>query len=189
MSVSEQLTSPTWPPLAVNGQPFETSWSWILQQCRFLVIIISLGTLSYWLISHFIIQAVEVEGPSMSPTLSDSGHYWLNRVCYLVSQPRPADIVVVRDPSDNGLDVKRIIAGPEQWLSIRGGKVYVNSQLLSEPYLMPKTPTYAENDSGNELIILGKNQYFVMGDNRGNSLDSRDFGTVPRRNILGKVEL
>ncbi len=190
MDVTEQLGSPIWPrPLAANGQTSEISWSWFLQQFKFLIIISSLGTLSYWLISHYIIQAVEVQGPSMSPTLSDSGHYWLNRLSYCVSQPRLDDIVVVRDPSDNGLDVKRIIAGPDQWISFKDGKVYVDSELLPEPYLPPSTQTYAEDKSGNELIILGKNQYFVMGDNREVSLDSRIFGPVLRQSILGKVEL
>ena len=123
----------------------------------------------------------------MYPTLSDAGHYWVNRFSYVISEPRQEDIVVVKDPQDNGLDVKRIIATPGQSIHIKDGRVYVDGKLLIEPYLLPKTPTYANNRSGDESISIGKNQFFIMGDNRGNSADSRIFGTVPRQRILGKV--
>ena len=190
MNASEHVRPGSWlRALVANSEPIVISWSWILRQCGSLVVLISLTTLSYWLISNYVIQAVEVQGRSMAPTLSNSGHYWLNRLSYLSSPPRVDDIVVVKDPSDNGLDVKRIIAGPDQWISIRNGKVYVDGHLLNEPYVMSKNPTYAEDNSGNELIILGNNQYFVMGDNRGVSMDSRAFGPVSRQSILGKVEL
>ena len=123
----------------------------------------------------------------MYPTLSDAGQYWVNRFCYVINEPRQEDIVVVKDPQDNGLDVKRIIATPGQSIRIKDGRVYVDGKLLKEPYLLPNTTTYANNRSGNEFISIGKNQFFVMGDNRGNSADSRIFGTVPRKSILGKV--
>lgn len=123
----------------------------------------------------------------MYPTLSDSGHYWLDRFSYIMSEPRPNDIVVLKDPRDNVLDVKRIIAMPQQSICISGGKVYVDGKLLHQPYLLPKTPTYADDRSGNELICIGQNEFFVMGDNRNNSDDSRVFGAVRRQDILGKV--
>ena len=123
----------------------------------------------------------------MYPTLSDAGHYWVNRFSYVISEPRQDDIVVVKDPQDNGLDVKRIIAMPGQSIRINDGRVYVDGKLLREPYLLPHTATYANNRTGNESISIGKGQFFVMGDNRGNSADSRIFGTVPRQRILGKV--
>ena len=73
------------------------------------MVLASLGTLSYLLITHYIIQAVQVEGSSMYPTLTDSGHYWLNRFSYVISEPRQNDIVALKDPRDNMLEVKRII--------------------------------------------------------------------------------
>jgi len=162
------------------------SWAWFFRHCTNLAAFITLSSLSYWLVSHFVVQSVQVLGDSMYPTLINSGHYWLDRYSYLVSEPRRDDIVAVRDPQDNSLLVKRIIALPGQSVCLIDGKVYVDGQLLNEPYLLPGTPTYAYDKNGNEFISYG-DKYFVMGDNRNVSLDSRVFGAVPRQDILGKL--
>jgi len=164
----------------------QLSWRWFFRHCWSLALILVLSALSYLVISQFVIQSVQVVGVSMYPTLVDSGHYWLERYSYLVRAPQRNDIVAVRDPQDNTLIVKRIIATPGQFVCLKNGKVYVDGQLLKEPYLLPGTPTYAYDRNGNEFISFG-DKYFVMGDNRNVSLDSRIFGAVPRQDILGKV--
>ena len=76
---------------------------------------------------------------------------------------------------------------PGESIYLNHGKVYVNGQLLNEPYLSRYTPTYAYEKNESEFFIIGHDQFFVMGDNRNNSCDSRTYGPVPRKNILGKV--
>ena len=171
----------------VAGGNHRITWSWFGRQCRFLALLLCWGSVSYWTVSHCIGQSVRVEGVSMSPTLPDAGCYWLNRLAYTFAKPQPDDIVAVKDPRDNVLLVKRIIGTPGEKISIINSRVYVNGQLLHESYLLPNTPTYAYKKSANEFLWLGTDEFFVMGDNRGNSEDSRVFGPVPRQDILGKV--
>jgi signal peptidase I len=123
----------------------------------------------------------------MVPTLHDSQHYLLNRWIYLVRSPRLSDIVVLRDPSDNGFSVKRVIATPGDSIYLKDGSVYVNGCKLMENYLVPGTQTFTESKYRDQLIVCGAGQFFVLGDNRMNSVDSRTYGPVPRRNILGPI--
>jgi signal peptidase I len=149
---------------------------------------------SYLFISHFVLQSVQVVGVSMSPTLSNSGRYLLNRFVYLLRDPHPSDIVVIRDPLDQSFSVKRIIARSGDTVCLRDGRIYVNGRALIEPYLPAGMPTFASVKRtawgikcGKEAYSLGKDEYFLLGDNRLNSADSRIYGPVPRQNILGAV--
>lgn len=188
MSTSTQSESNLSPLLlSVKDHLQQITWSWFFRQVWAVIVLTALGTLSYLLITRFVIQAVQVEGPSMYPTLTDSGRYWLERFAYVAHDPQRNDIIALRDPRDGTLEVKRIIATAGESVYLKNGRVYVNGKLLEEPYLLAGTPTYAYEKNENEFICLGDGQFFVMGDNRKNSTDSRTFGPVPRQNILGKV--
>ena len=159
----------------------------ILHQSLHCVVLALLAMASYFIISHFLLQSVKVVGRSMVPTLGDSQRYLLNRWVYYVHSPQRNDIVVLRDPSDNGFSVKRIVAAPGDSICLRQGCVYLNGCRLNEPYLTPGTRTFADSNDQDGIVRCGKDQYFVLGDNRMNSIDSRVYGTVPRGNILGPI--
>jgi signal peptidase I len=159
----------------------------IARQSWQLLLLAAMGVASYLIISHFLLQTVRVVGRSMVPTLYDSQSYLLNRWIYLVRSPRQLDIVVLRDPSDNGFSVKRVIAAPGDSVFLKDGGVFVNGAKLNETYLAPGTATFSDSNYHGQLILCGHDQFFVLGDNRGNSVDSRAYGPVPRKNILGPI--
>jgi signal peptidase I len=155
-----------------------------LTQCGVVTVLALAG---YLIISHFILQSVRVVGVSMTPTLKNSGFYLLNRCVYLVRKPQPNDIVVIRDPLDQSFSVKRIIAGNGDAVYLKAGRVYVNGRALTEPYLSPNMPTYTYERQPEMVVRCRKDEYFLLGDNRLNSTDSRAYGPVPRQNILGAI--
>jgi signal peptidase I len=148
-----------------------------------------LGYASYLFTSRYVIQTVQVQGASMFPTLHNADRLFLHRWFYnFYRDPRPHDIVVIKDPSDQGYAIKRVIAGPGDFVFLDRGLIYVNGRRLDEPYLLPNTLTFPEASSTTQWMIgCPSDKYIVLGDNRANSLDSRFYGAVPRRNILGIV--
>lgn len=147
----------------------------------------ALAITSYLLFSHFILQTVQVVGVSMVPTLRDSQKYLLNRWTYHFRAPKRNDLVVLRDPIDKGFAVKRVIATEGDHLVFKDGAVYVNGQKLAEPYLSPGMPTFPYSRANEQSFTLSKGQYFVLGDNRRNSADSRSYGPVSQQSILGLI--
>lgn len=141
----------------------------------------------YLFCSHFLLQSVTVVGRSMTPTLVDAQRYLLNRWMFYCRSPRRNDVVVLHDLIDNSLSVKRIVGTPGDTIRMEGGRVYLNGERLSEPYLSAGTPTFTDPQTNRQQFTCDKDQYFVMGDNRMNSADSRMYGPVPRGNILGLV--
>jgi signal peptidase I len=153
------------------------------------VLLIALSVICYLLISHYVIVPVRVQGQSMLPTLHDADSFFLNRWTYCLHSPQRGDVVVLKDPSDGTYAVKRIIATEGDAIYLKRGKVYVNGLPLDEPYLNPGTPTYPPAPVNEQMVVCGRDRYYVMGDNRNNSFDSRYYGPVPRQNILGAIRL
>jgi signal peptidase I len=148
--------------------------------------VVVLAAILYFGIS-FAIQAVHVEGLSMFATLDDNDYLIANKIDYRLHPPQRGDIVILRPPTNNSQDfIKRIIALPGERLLIRDGVVYINGHKLDEPYL-PEAWTQFNNWGGDNGTVMPPNDYFVMGDNRNRSQDSRSFGPIGRDRIDGKA--
>jgi signal peptidase I len=142
---------------------------------------------SYFFATNYIFQSVVVDGDSMNPTLSNAQRLMLNRVEYAFREPQWGDIVVIKDPEDGGLSIKRIIAIQGQTVELDGGSVVVDGIPLKENYVPKGVRTYSYRVRDHERVNCGPGEFYVLGDNRANSADSRVYGTVPRQNILGVV--
>ena len=151
------------------------------------VVLVGLVFLSYFAFSRVGLQVVEVMGESMVPTLRPTDHYLLKKWVYLFRAPQRNEVVVLSDPDDHGFSVKRIVATQGEIVVLREGKVFVNGQALAEPYLPAGMLTYGKTCSGEQVFRCGSDEYFVLGDNRSISVDSRTYGPVPRQNILGLI--
>ncbi|MBN2507178.1 MAG: signal peptidase I [Verrucomicrobia bacterium] len=141
---------------------------------------------SYQAVSRYVVTAVVIQGRSMLPTLRDGEHYILNRLSYRYREPERHEVVVIRDPGHQDYAVKRIVAMPGDTLQLKDGAVFVNGQKQIEPYLAPGTTTACPLSS-EIFVVLGKDQYFVLGDNRPLSEDSRTYGAIHRSQILGLI--
>ena len=159
---------------------------WFRRNSTTLLIMALLSVPAYFVASRYIITAVVIQGRSMMPTLKDGEHYYLNRWQYLLTAPSRGDIVVIKDPGHDDFAVKRIVAQPFDWINIKNGSLFVNGRRLEEPYLAKDTRTETP-DLQEKWIQLGKDQYYMLGDNRENSEDSRFYGRVMRGNIIGKL--
>ena len=136
------------------------------------------------LIITFLYQPVRVEGTSMLPRLEDRDRLFINKFVYHIAAIERGDVVVFRYPRDPEKSyIKRVIALPGDTLRVDHGHVYVNGNLLHEPYVPAE---YRDNRSLAEMVIPAES-YFMMGDHRSISSDSRDFGPVDRSLIYGKA--
>jgi signal peptidase I len=132
----------------------------------------------------FLYQPVRVEGTSMLPMLEDQDRLFINKMAYRVGDIHAGDVVVFQYPRDKTKSyIKRVIGLPGDDLRIEHGRVYVNGKQLKEWYV----PTRFSDDRSLPETVLGPNKYFVMGDHRSISSDSRDFGPVDRDLIYGKA--
>jgi signal peptidase I len=132
----------------------------------------------------FVIQPVKVEGTSMQPQLVDQERIFVNRFIYRFTDIHRSDIVVFWYPRDKSKSfIKRIIGLPGDEVEIRYGAVYVNGAKIEEPYLKPE---FRDHESYHRVIV-DQDRYFVLGDHRNSSNDSRNWGLVPRDLIYGKA--
>lgn len=138
-----------------------------------------------------VFQPHKIKGDSMQPNYPDGEYLLTDKVTYRFNQPKRGDVVVFEAPGANGDEyIKRIIGLPGESVSINNGRVYINGKMLNEDYLSPSLYTmggaFLENGS---TITVSSNQYFVLGDNRPYSSDSRTWGLVAIKKITGRAWL
>ncbi len=138
-------------------------------------------------VRYFLIQPFYVKGASMEPNFYDHEYLIIDELSYRFRSPERGEIVVFRYPKDpSQFFIKRVVALPGETIEITGGELVIyntehpNGLLLEEVYL-------TEDTSGKERVTLGPEEYFVLGDNRDSSLDSRSFGPLTEDHIIGRV--
>lgn len=153
------------------------------RRTRCIICILLWCALSVLVTRRYILSAEIIEGSSMAPTFVDGDRCLLNRFCLLFRDPTRGNIVVVEDGLP-GYAVKRVIGLPGETLELREGVVFVDGTPLKEPYLGKQNQTFSRRS---DPVHLGPGEYFIMGDNRLSSYDSRAYGPLHKRAIKGVV--
>ena len=153
------------------------------------VIVISLAIILP--IRYFLVQPFYVKGASMEPNFYDREYLIIDELSYRFREPKRGEIIVFRYPLDPAqFFIKRVVGLPGETVVVEDGNImiknfeYAKILKLDEPYLSTSTPTIGSKD-----VKLGTNEYYVLGDNRASSLDSRYFGPVTRDYIIGRAWL
>lgn len=149
--------------------------------------IIIVGLLAF-VIRTFLVQPFIVEGESMSPKFHTNDYLIVDKISYRFSAPKRGDIIVFKYPNDTSVNyVKRVIGLPGDRVEITGGHVTVNSKQLQESYISSSVVTQMLNGRSQEGFNVPADNYFVLGDNRPNSSDSREWGFMPKPDLIGRV--
>lgn len=153
--------------------------------------VVLVAVIAVFIIRNFILQPFLVSGASMEPSFSSGDYLVVDEMTYDFRAPQRGDVIVFHYPGDESVYyIKRIVGLPGETLKITGGEICVfnsehpNGFILDESYLPPGLKT-----SGQEQVILKSNEYFVLGDNRNYSFDSRSWGNLTKKEIVGLVRL
>lgn len=162
------------------------------QAFEFIVELIKVVLISLAIIipvRYFLIQPFYVKGASMEPNFYDNQYLIINEISYRFSDPDRGDIVVFKYPLDpSQYFIKRVVGLPGETIEVKEGQVLLYNDSYSDGIVVGET--YLEEGdttNGEDRVVLEDDQYYVLGDNRDSSLDSRRFGPIKRKNIVGKV--
>ncbi len=167
---------------AMAAQRFALWKDEVIAWCRTLISAAVYATL----IVTFGFQVARVEGLSMAPTLADQDRLIVNKLAYRLGSPRRGDIVMLYYPANPDKSfVKRVIAEEGETIKIENGRVFVNNVPMADDFV----PAEYRSHEYRAAEVVREGYYFVMGDHRNNSSDSRHWGEVPKKYIIGKVQL
>lgn len=176
--------------------PIEPKGSWLKAFGSFIVETLKVVILAGAIIlpiRYYLIQPFYVKGASMEPNFFDHEYLMINEISYRFSEPMRGDIVVFRYPRDpKQFFIKRVVGLPGEKIDIREGRVFIAAISTSTESFLLEESSYLANkvrttDADAGQYVLGPDEYFLLGDNRGHSLDSRNFGPVKRELVVGKV--
>lgn len=170
-------------PIIEDEGTTRASFSLVTLWLRELVQVVVPALLLALIVHLFLAQATVVYGQSMEPNLSQYQRLIIDKLSYRLHSPQRNDIVVIDLPTMEDMLVKRIVGLPGETVYLHNEQIYINGEPLAEGF--PHEPNLYEMPP----YTLGPQEYFVLGDNRGNSNDSRTFGPVPSEDIVGRVWL
>jgi signal peptidase I len=186
-------------PVVVREPVEEESKSSGLRNALEWVLIAGGALLVAFVIKTFLLQAFYIPSLSMAPTLKINDRVLVNKLSYDLHDVHRGDVVVFESPPDDGAVtkdlIKRVVGLPGETVEARDGHVLINGRALEEPYLERDVETrgsICQVDTkpgcmGTDKMVVPKDSYFVMGDNRGNSRDSRFIGAIPGSLIIGRA--
>jgi signal peptidase I len=183
---------PTLTPNRADQKPLKSSiYLFIAELIRSIIIVVVLA----YVIRAFVLQPFIVDGSSMEPLLQNNDYLLVDKLSYHFEAPKRGDVIVFRYPEDTSVNyVKRIIGLPGETVIFKDGKVEIvnsahpNGFILNEPYIIDHSPTLLPPGVSNSYVVP-KGSYFVMGDNRPASSDSRIWGFMPMSDMIGRVVL
>ena len=140
------------------------------------------------LIRNFLFTVIRVDGPSMSDTLLNKDKLFVTVADMKLNGPERFDVVICKYPNSRDNYVKRVIGLPGETLEVKKGVLYINGEEIEEPFLSDARTVRFDKASNNfGPVVMGENEYFVMGDNRDDSNDSRNVGVITGEMVIGKV--
>lgn len=167
-------------------------WSYVVDIIETIVVAAAIFVVVYL----FLLQPHQVQGPSMRPNFQNGEYILTDKISYRFSKPQRGDVIIFKAPVDPDVDyIKRIIGLPGERVKISDGKVIIfneanpNGITLQEPYPINGPTSGGKEAPQNTEIQIPENNYFVLGDNRIESYDSRSWGPLPKKNIIGKAWL
>lgn len=148
-----------------------------------IVVVLALLVMVYL----FIMSPQEINGASMEPNFHNGEYILTNKVLYKFRQPVRGDIVIFKSPMNKEIDyIKRIIGLPGDTVSLKNNAIYVNGQKVEEPYLAPDVVIFGGSYlQEGQSVVVPPGSYFVLGDNRPHSSDSREFGPIALEDFIG----